>query len=88
MAYPALGLERFAIDGGQHGGQEMIGLRGQDFGGRFAHGRMLFERLMAFFHFPPSLVNRGQLGSRQVGVAAYQIQHALATVLVCKDLFS
>ena len=41
---------------------------------------------MTFLHFPPSLINRGQLGLVQVGVAADQIQHALATVLVCKDL--
>lgn len=37
MAYPALELERFEFDVGQHGSQEMIGLRGQGFGGRFAH---------------------------------------------------
>ena len=41
---------------------------------------------MVFFHFSPSLVNRGQLGLVQVGVTADQIQNSLATVLVCKDL--
>ena len=79
-----LGYLSFGV--GQHGGKEMGGLRDQGFGGRLAHGGILFERLVVFFHFPPSLVNRGHWGLVQVGVAADPIQHALATVLVCKDL--
>ena len=47
---------------GQHGGKEMGGLPGQRFGGRLAHGGTLFERLVVLLHFPPSLLNRGQLG--------------------------
>ena len=83
MADAARELKHFQFDVGQHGGKEMGGLCGQGLGGRLAHGRILLERLVVFFHFPPSLVNRGQLGLVQVGVAADQIQHALATVLVC-----
>ena len=86
MADAALELKHLQFGVGQHGGKEMGGLRGQGFGGCLAHGGVLFERLVVFFHFPPSLVNRGQLGLVQVGVAADQIQCALATVLVCKDL--
>ena len=43
---------------------------------------------MVFFHFPPSLANRGQSDLVQVGVAADQIQHVLATVLVYTDFFN
>ena len=86
MADTALEFEHFKLGIGQHSGQEVGGLRGQGSGGRFAHRGILFERLMLFFHFPPSLVNRGQLGLVQVGIAADQIQHSLAPVLVCKDL--
>ena len=88
MADAAFKLEYLQFGVGQHGGKEMGGLRGQGFGGRLAHGGILFERLVVFFHFPPSLVNRGQLGLVQVGGAADQIQHTLATILVCKDLFT
>ena len=64
----------------------MIGLRSKGFGGRLAHRGVLFEQLMVFFHFPPSLVNRSQLRLPQIGVAADQIQHPLAAVLIGKDL--
>ena len=86
MSDAALELKYLQFGVGQHGGKEMDGLRGQGFGGRLAHGGVMFERLVVFFHFPPSLVNRGQLGLVQVGVAADQIQNTLATILVCKDL--
>ena len=43
---------------------------------------------MVFFCSPPSLVNRSELGLVQVGVAADQVQDALAAILVCKDLSS
>ena len=82
----AFELEYFEFGAGQHGGEEMGGLRGQGFGECLAHGGILLERLVVFFYFPPSLVNHGHLGLVQVGVAADQIQHALAPVLVCKDL--
>lgn len=85
MAKAALELEHFEFGAGQDGGHEMGGLRGQGFGGLLAHRGVLFERLVVFFHFPPSLVNRGQLGLGQVGVAADQLQNPLAAVLVCKD---
>ena len=88
MSDAALELEDFQFGVGQHGGKEMGCLRDQGFGGCLAHRGILFERLVVFFHFPPSLVNRGQLGLVQVGVATDQIQHALATVLVYKDLFT
>ena len=87
MADPALELKHFQFGVGQHGGEKMGGLRDQDFGGGL-HRDILFERLLVFFHFRPFLVNRGQLGLIQVGVAADQIQHALATILVYKDLFT
>ena len=44
--------------------------RGQNFNERFAHRGVLFERLVVFLCFPPFLVNRGELGVVQVGVAA------------------
>ena len=50
MADAALELEYLQFGVGQHGGKEMGGLRGQGFGGRRAHGRILFERLVVFFH--------------------------------------
>ena len=88
MAEAALKFEPFELGVGQPGGQEVGGLRGQRFGGRFAHGGVLFARLRVLFHFPPSLVNRSQLGLVQVGVTADQAQDTLATVLVCEDLSS
>ena len=59
MADAALELEQFKLGVGQQRGKEMRGLR---FGGQLAHGRVLFERLLVLFRFPPSLVNRGQSG--------------------------
>jgi hypothetical protein len=50
MADAAFELEDFEFGVGQHGGEEMGGLRSQGFGGRLAHGRILFERLVVFFH--------------------------------------
>ena len=87
MPDAAFKLEDLPFGVGQHGGEEIGGLRGQGFSGRLAHGDILFERLVVFFCFPPSLVNRGHLSMVQVGVAADQIQQ-LATVLVDKNLFT
>ena len=89
MADAALKFEYLQFGVGQYGGKEvrgLRGLRGRGFGGCLAHGGILFERLVVFFHFPPFLVNRGHLGLVQAGVTADQIQDALATVLVCEDL--
>ena len=86
MADAALKFEYLQFGVGQHGGKEGGGLRGQGFGGCLAHGGILFERLVVFFHFPPFLVNRGPLGLVQAGVTADLIQDALAPVLVCEDL--
>ena len=63
----------------------MIGQRSKGFGERLAY-KAFFERLMVFFHFPPSLVNRSQLRLTQVSVAADYTQHPLAAVLIGKDL--
>lgn len=57
----------------QNGGKEMIGLGIGLFGGRFAHRRILFEGLVVFFDFPPSLVSRCQLGLVQACIAAEQM---------------
>ena len=76
MPDAALELKHFEFGVGQYGGEEVGGLRGQGFGGRLAHGGVLFERLVVFFHFPPSLVNRGQLGLVQVGVTTDQISRS------------
>ncbi|MBC7490750.1 MAG: DEAD/DEAH box helicase family protein [Glaciimonas sp.] len=46
----ALELEDFGFGVSQHDGREMGGLRGQGFGGRFAHRGVLFEGLVVFFH--------------------------------------
>ena len=46
MAEAALELEDFEFDIGQHGGEEVGGLRSQGFGGRLAHGSVLLERLV------------------------------------------
>ena len=50
MPDAALEFEHLQFGVGQHGGKAMGGLRGQGFGGRLAHGRVLFERLVVFFH--------------------------------------
>ena len=50
MADAAFELKHLQFGVGQHGGKEMGGLRGQGLGGRLAHGRILFERLVVFFH--------------------------------------
>jgi len=50
MPDAALELKHLQFGVGQHGGKEMGGLRGQGFGGRLAHGGVLFERLVVFFH--------------------------------------
>ena len=39
----ALELKHLQFGVGQHGGEEMGGLRGQGFSGRLAHGGVLFE---------------------------------------------
>ena len=70
MADAALEPEPFGFGVGQHGGRERGGPRGPGFGGGLAHGGVLLERLVVFFPFPPSLVNRGPLGLVQVGIAA------------------
>ena len=86
MPDTTLELEYFEFRMGQHSSKEMGSLRGQNFNERLAHRGVLFERLVVFFCFPPFLVNRGELGVVQVGVAADQIQDTPAAVLVCKDL--
>ena len=48
MPDAALELKHFQFGVGQHGGKEIRGLR---FGGRLAHGRVLFERLRALYRF-------------------------------------
>ena len=70
MPDAALELEHLELGVGPHSGKEM---RGLCFGGWLAHGRVLFERLLVLFRFPPSLVNRGQSGLVQVDIAADQI---------------
>ena len=77
MPDATLEFEHFEFGVGQHGGEEVRGLHSQGFGGRLAHRGVLFERLVVFFHFPPSLVNCGQPGLVQVGVAADQIQNTV-----------
>ena len=41
MAETALELEYFEFSMGQHGGEEVRGLRGRSFGGRFTHRGIL-----------------------------------------------
>ena len=86
MTDATLQFEYFAFATGQHGGQEVIDLSGERSGGRLAHGSILFEQFMVFFHFLLSLVNRGELCLIPVSVAVDQTQDSLATVLICKDL--
>ena len=74
MADVALELEHFEFGVGQHDGQEMSSLGGERSGGVLAHRSILLERLMIFFHLPPSPVNRGWLYLVQVGMAADQLQ--------------
>ena len=64
----------------------MIDLRGHGFGGRLARGSMLFERLMKFFDFPPSVANRCNRGLVQTRVDADQLQHTLVAVFFGKGL--
>ena len=51
MAEAAFELEYFKFGVGQYGSKEMGGLRDQGFGGCLAHGGILLERLVVFFHF-------------------------------------
>ena len=64
----------------------MIYLRGHGFGGRLAQGSMLFERIMKFFDFPPSVINRYNQGPVQAHVDADQLQHTPVTVFFGKGL--
>lgn len=64
----------------------MAGLRADCFRGRLTQGRILFERFVVRFYFPPFLVNYCHLFPAQTRIAADQIEHSLRPILVCKDL--
>jgi len=85
MPHSMLELEDFELTISQQGSKGMGGLSSGRFGGRCTHRHILFKRLMIFFHFPPSLVNRSKLSLRQVDTAADQIQRALAIIFISKD---
>ena len=73
MPHLSLRISSLIID--QHRGLKMVGLGAEFFSGRLAHSHTLFEGLMVFFDFSPSLtlINRRELGLLQVRVAADQM---------------
>ena len=64
----------------------MISLCVGSFRGRLAHRRVLLERFVVHFNFPPFLVDYRHLFPGQIRIAADQIEHPLRAVLVGKDL--